>query len=59
VKATTILTANSVADIAFLDKNDAIQMEDFLKINHFEIPKNIPRDAENHSFPYRLIEKIY
>jgi hypothetical protein len=58
VSATTILTANSVADIAFLDKNNVIQMEDFPKIKHFEIKRNIPRDAKNHSFPYRLIEKI-
>jgi hypothetical protein len=51
VSATTILTANSVADIAFFDKNNVMQMEEFLKIKHFQVPKNIPREAKNHSFP--------
>jgi hypothetical protein len=33
VNSTKILTENSVADVAFLDKNNAMQMEDFLKLN--------------------------
>jgi hypothetical protein len=52
----TILTANSVADIAFLDENNAMQVNVLLKIKHFEIPKNTPRYAQNLSFPYRLIK---
>jgi hypothetical protein len=45
VNAATVLTANSVADNAFLGINNTMQVKDFLKIKYYEIPKNIPRDT--------------
>ena len=44
-------------DIGIIDKTNADQMQYFLQINGFEIPNNIPRDADNHSFAYRLLTK--
>ena len=47
-----------VSDIGIIDRNNSAQMHSFLKIAVFEIPSNIPKDANNHAFPYRLINKI-
>lgn len=45
-------------DVALLNKKNIMQMEEFLKIENFKIPENIPNDAENHKFPYRLTKKV-
>jgi len=45
------------SDIGMLDKNNQAQMQSFLKITRFEIPKNISKDAANRGFPYRLLSK--
>ena len=53
----TQMTITSVPDIGIIDKRNTSQMKSFLKITCFTFPKNIPRDADNHAFPFRLLTK--
>ena len=44
-------------DIGTIDKNNATQMNLFLKMTCFDIPNTIPQDAANSAFLLRLLAK--
>ncbi|XP_050807579.1 uncharacterized protein LOC127050088 [Gopherus flavomarginatus] len=47
----------TVTDTGIVEKSNAAQMQSFLQISCFEIPSNIPRYADNHTFPTSLLTK--
>ena len=46
----------SQIDIGLIDKRNKIETNSFLKCQDFEIPIDIPKDKNNHSFPIRLFK---
>lgn len=46
--------STSQIDIGLIDKRNRIDTESFLKVQDFEVPTDVPKDKDNHSFPTRL-----
>jgi hypothetical protein len=58
VKTTITVTAISLSEIALIDKNNAMKMKKFLRINIPKFQKISPVMLKT-AFPYRLIKKLY